>query len=364
MKKAALAFESGEFFSGFSFGYESETYGEAVFNTSMTGYQEILTDPSYKAQIITLTYPEIGNYGIDEKVNESNCIHASGLVVKNYNEIFSNFTAKASLSSFLIEHKTPGLWGVDTRKITRIIRLSGAKKAIISTQDLNQNSLVQKAIDSPSIEHLDLIKEISTPKIYDFDEMGLGERAPIIAVFDFGVKRNILKSLNKRGYRLKIFPARSSKSQVLSCDPSGIFLSNGPGDPSAVPDIVDNIANLKGIKPIFGICFGHQILAQTYGLKTFKLKFGHRGGNQPVRKQGDGKIEITSQNHGFAVEAKDFKRVNVSYINCNDNTVEGLNDPKAMVFSVQHHPEACPGPRDSDYLFDQFHHLIEKQHNA
>ena len=260
MKRAALAFETGEFFLGNSFGYETEHYGEAVFNTSMSGYQEILTDPSYKAQIITLTYPEIGNYGISPEASESSAIHASGLVVKNYNEFYSNYTSKQSLGEFLKTNQKPGLCGVDTRKITRIIRSGGAKKAFISTKDLNKDSLVRQAQSSPAIEHIDLIKEVTTKQAYEFDEVGLPADSPKIAVFDFGVKRNILLSLNKRGYRLKVFPARTSSSDVLAYEPTGIFLSNGPGDPSAVPDIVANIENLKGKKPMFGICFGHQIL--------------------------------------------------------------------------------------------------------
>ena len=360
MKKAALAFESGEFFLGLSFGWDGENHGEAVFNTSMSGYQEILTDPSYKSQIITLTYPEIGNYGISDEANESSSIHASGLVVKNYNAFHSNFTASQSLGDFLLHHQIPAIWGVDTRKITRIIRIGGAKKAIISTQDLSRDSLVKKAIASPSIEHVDLIKEVSTSSSYSFDEMGLHEDAPLIAVFDFGVKRNILKSLNQRGYQLKVFPARTLAKEILKHKPVGIFLSNGPGDPSAVPDIVDNIKSLKGVKPMFGICFGHQIIAQTYGLKTFKLKFGHRGGNQPVKRRENGQIEITSQNHGFAVIKRKIKGVKISHLNCNDDTIEGIEDAGHKIFSVQYHPEACPGPRDSNYLFDKFDHWIKK----
>ncbi|MBL8995072.1 MAG: glutamine-hydrolyzing carbamoyl-phosphate synthase small subunit, partial [Spirochaetia bacterium] len=280
-RPALLALESGDVFPGFSLGAEGEAFGEAVFNTSMAGYQEILTDPSYKGQIISMTYPEIGNYGVNPDDNESSKIHASGFVVRHYAKFPSHHRSKGTLSDFLIQHGIVALEGVDTRKITRILRTQGNQKAAISTKDVKADSLVKKAKESVSIEHRDLVQEVTTPKSYDWETpVGVNEKFRI-AVYDFGVKWNILRSLASRGAKVRVFPAGTSSAEILDWKPDGIFLSNGPGDPSAVPHIVNNVKALIGKKPIFGICFGHQILGQAYGAKTYKLKFGHRGGNQP-----------------------------------------------------------------------------------
>lgn len=360
-RPAALALESGEVFHGLSFGHEGEAFGEAVFNTSMAGYQEILTDPSYRGQIISMTYPEIGNYGVNDEDNESSGIHASGFVVHNYCQAPSNFRSQGTLSDFLIKHRIVALEGVDTRRLTRILRSTGAKKSVISTLDLNGPSLVAKAKASASIEHRDLVQEVTCEKAYDWP-MPAGVAAVFrVAVYDFGVKWNILRSLAARGAMLRVFPARTAHGEIMDWKPDGIFLSNGPGDPSALPILVGNVKALLGQRPIFGICLGHQIIGQAYGAKTFKLKFGHRGGNQPVKNQGQGTIEITSQNHGFAVKLEGTAPPFLStHVNANDQTLEGLACERDRVFSVQYHPEACPGPHDSLYLFDQFFAAMKK----
>ena len=351
--KAALALESGEIFYGRSFGAEGEAWGEAVFNTSMSGYQEILTDPSYKWQIIALTYPEIGNYGTGESANESDCIYASGLVVKRYNAFVGDGAGSVTLGDFLRRHQTVAIEGIDTRRLTRIIRIGGARRAVLSTRDRNRDSLVEKAKRSLSIENVDLIKEVTTPAPYIWNEEGVSEDDLRVAVLDFGVKRNILRSLNRLGMYVKVFPASVSPEEVLDFNPAGVFLSNGPGDPAAVDYVVETVSRLRGKQPLFGICFGHQIIARSYGLETYKLKFGHRGANQPVRSLESQRIEITSQNHGFAVRSPE-KKMELTHINCNDQTVEGIAVPGDCVFSVQYHPEACPGPRDSQYFFHRF----------
>ncbi len=363
LKRSALALASGEVFYGYSFGAEGEAFGEAVFNTSMSGYQEILTDPSYKGQIIAMTYPEIGNYGVNPDDNESTKIHASGFVVRHYSKIGKHHRATGNLADFLISHKIIGIEGIDTRRLTRILRDKGNQKAVISTIDLDEKSLVQKAIQSPSIENIDLIKEVSTPVSYDWPLTDGVKTVCKVAVYDFGVKWNILRSLAGRGANIRVFPAATPAKELLKWKPDGIFLSNGPGDPSAVPYVVKNVQELLGVKPIFGICFGHQILGQAYGVPTFKLKFGHRGGNQPVKRVKNGKIEITSQNHGFSVKAAegadgklDGKKIPylLTHLNANDQTLEGIENKKDCAFSVQYHPEASPGPHDSLYLFDDF----------
>jgi carbamoyl-phosphate synthase small subunit len=359
LKRSALALASGDVFYGYSFGAEGESYGEAVFNTSMSGYQEILTDPSYKGQIIGMTYPEIGNYGVCPEDNESSKIHAAGFVVHHYSKIGKHHRATGTLADFLISHKIVAIEGVDTRRLTRILRDKGNQKAVISTIDLDEKSLISKAQNSASIENIDLIKEVSTPEPYDWP-MPSGVKATCkVAVYDYGVKWNILRSLAERGANLRVFPASTPAKEVLKWKPDGVFLSNGPGDPSAVPYAVQNVQDLLGQKPVFGICFGHQILGQAYGVSTYKLKFGHRGGNQPVKRVKNGKIEITSQNHGFSVranEAGDVKKFPylLTHLNANDQTLEGLENKKDFAFSVQYHPEASPGPHDSLYLFDEF----------
>lgn len=354
-KNAALALETGEVFYGYSFGSEGEAYGEAVFNTSMTGYQEILTDPSYKGQIISMTYPEIGNYGTNKADMESDRIHASGFVVKHYSKIVSNFRSEQSLSDFLKSFNIIAIEGIDTRKLTRILRSGGARRSIISTTDLDADSLVQKAKNSPSIENIDLVKTVTCEKSYLYKDSANTNKNFRVSVLDFGCKENILRLLDERGCQLKVYPASTSADELLEDNPHGVFLSNGPGDPSAVPYAVAEVKKLIGKVPIFGICFGHQILAQAYGAGSFKLKFGHRGGNQPVVNQHRKMVEITAQNHGFCIYNSPFnENTELSHYNANDNTLAGIQNPSDRVFSVQYHPEASPGPHDSRYLFDQF----------
>ena len=359
-KKAIFLLESGEFFSGYSFGHEPSQdeandhgLGEVVFNTSITGYQEILTDPSYKKQIIVMTYPEIGNYGVHPDDNESELIHASGLIVKNYNPYYGKKKGVGQLQDFLKNHKIPAIFDVDTRKITKIIRDGGAQRGIISTTDFDRESLLQKVKTFPSIENIDLVKEVTTSEIVDRKLSADTTPDFKVAVYDYGIKRNIIRHLENRGCQLRIFPANSSHEEIIAYNPDGVFLSNGPGDPSATPYAVENVKKLIGKYPIFGICFGHQILSQAYGYTTSKLKFGHRGGNQPVLNKKRNKIEITAQNHGFVIDGKAEQDV-FNQVHLNDGTISGFDKPEDLVFSVQYHPESSPGPHDSHYLFDDF----------
>lgn len=356
MKKAILQLENGQSFQGFSFGHDGESCGEIVFNTSMTGYQEILTDPSYKSQTVMLTYPEIGNYGIDQQDNESSKIHASGLIVKNYNEYRDYFNkGKLDIGQFLKSYEVPGIYGVDTRKITKIVRDEGNQRCIISSVDFDKESLLKKIKSGPEIQGVDLVEKVTTKEIYSYTEQGKYK----VAVYDFGIKNAILENLAKRQCNLKVFPANTDWQEIVNYSPDGIFLSNGPGDPSVVDYAVKNVKNLIGKFPIFGICFGHQVLCQAYGYEIYKLKFGHRGGNQPVVNNTTSKIEITSQNHGFAVSSESEEK-KFSHIHLNDHTISGFENKKDKVFSIQYHPEASPGPHDSWYLFDQFIDLMNK----
>lgn len=370
MKKATLVIEDGTVFEGFSFGAEGEAYGEVVFNTSITGYQEILTDPSYNGQIVTMTYPEIGNYGVNPEDVESRKPFLKGFVVKEYWREPSNWRSRGSLCTYLSDNGVVGIEGVDTRSLTKLIRSKGAQKAVISTTDADPDSLLKKVRASQGIVGIDLVTEVSCENPYTWSD-GTGAWRPDseklpgdenrfrVVAYDYGLKYNILRKLVDHGCDVSIVPSRMPPHEILSMEPDGIFLSNGPGDPAAVAYAVESVRTLIGKKPIFGICLGHQILGLALGGKTYKLKFGHRGANQPVKNLRTGKVEITSQNHGFAVDADSLgSDVEVTHINLNDNTVEGLSHREHPVFSVQYHPEASPGPHDSSYLFREFIKLM------
>lgn len=357
--------EDGTYFEGLGFGAEGETFGEVCFNTSMTGYQEILTDPSYKYQIITMTYPEIGNYGANKDDVESFKTHCSGFVVRETSNIHSNWRADFSLDDYMKKQGVIGISEIDTRALTRHIRTKGAMRGIISTTDKDIRSLLKKVLASPSIVGIDLVKDVSCSKGYDWNEgsrdllakNGSAKKAQFnVVVFDYGVKYNILRKLHSFGCNIKVVPADTTAEEVVKMKPDGVMLSNGPGDPEAVDYAVHNVQKLSGKMPIFGICLGHQILSLAFGGKTFKLKFGHRGANHPVKNLKTGKVEITSQNHGFAVDPDSFKNSNIeiTHLNLNDGTCEGLSHKFLPIFSVQYHPEASPGPHDSDYLFERF----------
>ncbi len=373
IQKAILALEDGTVFEGRSFGYPGEKAGELVFNTSMTGYQEILTDPSYKGQIVIMTYPLIGNYGINEADIESQGPKVEGFIIKENSSLHSNWRADRSLSEYLIEHRIIGVEGMDTRALTKHIREKGAMKAILSTQDLHQDRLIEKAKASPGLIGRDLVKEVTCEKPYQWLETNEPQFLehhsppsafhfrPRVVVMDYGVKFNILRSLRDWGCEVTVLPASSSAESVLSYQPDGILLSNGPGDPEGVPYAIETIRKLIGKKPIFGICLGHQLLGLALGGRTFKLKFGHRGANQPVKDFETGKVAITSQNHGFSVDPDSLNpdEIKLTQINLNDRTLEGMRHRKLPIFSVQYHPEASPGPQDTQSLFGEFVRMME-----
>ncbi|MDH5524270.1 MAG: glutamine-hydrolyzing carbamoyl-phosphate synthase small subunit [Desulfobulbaceae bacterium] len=363
--KAIIALEDGTIFEGRSFTGPGETSGEIVFNTGMSGYQEVLTDPSYTGQIVTMTYPLIGNYGVTPEDMESAKIQVEAFLIKEYCPFPSNFRSKGTLADFLMKHQILGIEGFDTRALTRHIRNAGALKGVVSTEDLDPQSLVAKAKASPGLVGRDLVREVTCSEPYgwkdntptpgsNFSSTATGKYK--VVCYDFGLKYNMLRLLTERGCSVQVVPATTSADAVLAMNPDGIFLSNGPGDPAGVPGVVENLQALLGKKPIFGICLGHQMLGLAYGGETFKLKFGHRGLNQPVKDLTTGKIEITSQNHGFCVNADSLNpdEVEVTHINLNDQSVEGLRHKKYPAFSVQYHPENAPGPHDSVYLFDRF----------
>lgn len=371
---AKLALENGVVLIGESFGHEGEVAGEVVFNTSMSGYQEIFTDPSYSGQIVTMTYPLIGNYGVNELDIESARPQVSGVIVREYIDAHSNFRATGSLGAWLRHHRIVALQGLDTRMLTRMLREQGAMRGVLSTVDFDDASLLRKVAASPSMNGLDLATRVTCSAPYRWEDPGpvpfslpprgsAPSRPFRVVAYDFGVKRNILRRLAAYGCEVQVVPAVFPARDVLALHPDGVFLSNGPGDPAAVTVAIDNVRALLGRVPIFGICLGHQILALALGARTFKLKFGHRGGNHPVKNLLSGQIEITSQNHGFAVDpgSLDPASTEVTHVNLYDGTNEGIRHRSQPIFSVQYHPEASPGPHDSDYLFQDFLRLMTER---
>jgi carbamoyl-phosphate synthase small subunit len=384
---AILALEDGTVFHGRGFGARASACGEVCFNTSMTGYQEILTDPSYRGQIVTMTYPLIGNYGVNLQDVESWRPHAAGFVIRELSPVVSNWRADMDLATYLERNGIPGIEGVDTRALTKRLRVRGAMKGYISTEKISDADAVAKAQAWTGMEGADYVKEVTHREAFDWDakdeqsaafrvvrggeavEDARVARDPLpaadvpIVAYDFGVKYNILRRLRQHGFRIHVVPATTPAAEVLARKPAGVFLSNGPGDPAALDYIVREVRTLveSGV-PMFGICLGHQLLGRAFGASTFKLKFGHRGGNQPVKDLESGRVEITSQNHGFAVNPETLPAdVAVNRINLNDQTVEGLRHKTRPVFSVQYHPEASPGPHDSTPLFAEFRRMIESR---
>ena len=366
--QAKLALQDGTVYTGTAFGAPGEKIGEVVFNTSMAGYQEILTDPSYKGQIVTMTYPLMGNYGTTADDAESARIHVEGFVVRELTQHPSNFRSSRGLNAYLKDSNVIGIEGIDTRSLVRRIRVRGAMNGVLSSLDLDDASLVAKARAMPSMEGRDLVREVvpATPFHWDqgfgaFAEHVLPHRPPTrrVVAIDYGMKWNILRCLTQVGCDVTVVPGTASAKEVLKHEPDGIFLSNGPGDPAAVGYAIETVKELIGKKPLFGICLGHQLLGLALGAKTFKLKFGHRGANQPVLNKQNGRVEITTQNHGFAVDPSTLpEHVVPTHINLNDKTLEGLRHTKLPVFSVQYHPEAAAGPHDSSYLFEEFRQLM------
>ena len=376
--KAILALEDGRLFEGRAFGASGTTTGEICFNTSMTGYQEVITDPSYRGQIVAMTYPQIGNYGINPEDAESAGPHVRGFVIGELSPVASNWRSRMTLPDYFTEHGVVGIEHVDTRALTKHLRSRGAMRACLTTE-LDSEAAIKTALASPSMEGMDYVHEVSTEKGYEWldDSRRFAlpnasanqletylELPPVrhrIVAFDFGIKWNILRRLRQAGFEVDVVNSRASAESVLAKNPDGIFLSNGPGDPAALGYIHEEIKKLIGKKPVFGICLGNQILGHVFGGTTYKLKFGHRGGNQPVKDLRSGRISITAQNHGFAVDPDSLpSNVEVTHLNLNDDTVEGIRHKEMPVFSVQYHPEAAPGPNDAAYFFEEFATLIDE----
>jgi carbamoyl-phosphate synthase small subunit len=377
---ATLALEDGTWYRGVAAGASGEARGEVVFNTSMTGYQEVLTDPSYAGQIVTMTAPQIGNYGVAEGDEESQAPHVAGFIVREASPLASNWRADGTLRDYLVRHDIVAIGDIDTRALTRILRSAGVMRGVIATGQVDPLALVEKARSIPKMEGADLVKDVTcdvpfawrerAPKAGDVDHREFGiapghqpSRRFRVAAYDFGIKFNILRRLDAYGCDVQVFPASSPASDLVAIEPDGIFLSNGPGDPAALPYAIENVKQLAGTGiPMFGICLGHQILGLAVGGRTYKLKFGHRGANHPVKDLQSGKVEITSQNHGFAVDPDSLPAdTTVTHLNLYDHTVEGFRHLTKPMFSVQYHPEASPGPHDADYLFRQFLESMEKR---
>jgi len=375
--RAILALEDGRIFEGESFGATGARVGEVCFNTSMTGYQEVLTDPSYRGQIVAMTYPLIGNYGTNEADAESRSPHVRGFVIEELSELASNWRSEISLDEYLRRWKIPGVQGIDTRALTRHLRTLGAMKACLTTENISAEEAVRRAVEGEGVIGMDYVREVTAPAAYQWDPDDQLSAAwatassrknnlpPIrhrIVAYDYGIKENILRRLRQNGFGVTVVPATTTAEETLRLKPEGVFLSNGPGDPSVLDYAHESVRGLMGKTPIFGICLGHQMLGYAFGGRTFKLKFGHRGGNQPVKDLKTGKVAITSQNHGFAVDAESLPdEVEVTHINLNDGTVEGMRHREVPIFSVQYHPEAAPGPHDAGYFFAEFARLIEQQ---
>jgi carbamoyl-phosphate synthase small subunit len=374
LNTATLALEDGTVFQGRSFGARTETSGEVVFNTSITGYQEIFTDPSYAGQIVVLTYPQIGNYGANAYDNESVRPFIEGLVVRDFSPVASNWRSEEEADAFLAQYGVPIVSDIDTRRLVRHLRTRGVMRGVLSTQEADPAELVEKARRSPSMSGLDLATRVTTPEGYEWtrgvEPVSESERVdnagggPLhVVAYDFGIKRNILRKLVQSGTSVTVVPATTAAEDVLALKPDGVFLSNGPGDPEPLEFQTEQVRKLIGQAPIFGICLGHQILGRALGAKTYKLKFGHRGANHPVLNKVTNKVEITSHNHGFAVDPDSLNEsdVELTHINLNDETLEGFRHRRYPVFCVQYHPEAAPGPHDSYYLFDDFVDLMKKE---